>query len=60
MDHFSDEHENGTFQIMRHTFQFQFPSVVKRHLKFTIRDIDCALLDGLAARGDVNRSAPSV
>ena len=54
MDQISDEHGNGTFKITtRQTYQFH--GVIKRHLKQTIRDINRALLDTLAACGDVNR-----
>ena len=55
MDQISDEHGNGTFKITtRQTFQFH--GVIKRHLKPAIQDINRALLDTLAACGDVNRS----
>ena len=54
MDQISDEHGNGTFKITtRQTFQFH--GVIKRHLKPAIQDINRALLDTLAACGDVNR-----
>jgi len=55
MDQISDEHGNGTFKITtRQTFQFH--GVIKRHLKPAIQDINRALLDTLAACGDVNRN----
>ena len=55
IDQISDEHGNGTFKITtRQTFQFH--GVIKRHLKPAIQDINRALLDTLAACGDVNRS----
>ncbi|KAI0741545.1 sulfite reductase subunit beta [Daedaleopsis nitida] len=55
MDQISDEHGNGTFKITtRQTFQFH--GVIKRHLKSAIQDINRALLDTLAACGDVNRN----
>ena len=58
IDQIADEHGNGTFKITtRQTFQFH--GVIKRHLKPAIQDINRALLDTLAACGDVNRSAPS-
>ena len=54
IDQISDEHGNGTFKITtRQTFQFH--GVIKRHLKPAIQDINRALLDTLAACGDVNR-----
>ena len=54
MDQIADEHGNGTFKITtRQTFQFH--GVIKRHLKPAIQDINRALLDTLAACGDVNR-----
>ena len=54
IDQIADEHGNGTFKITtRQTFQFH--GVIKRHLKPAIQDINRALLDTLAACGDVNR-----
>ncbi len=54
MDQISDEHGNGTFKLTtRQTFQFH--GVIKRHLKPTIQAINRALLDTIAACGDVNR-----
>ena len=58
MDQISDEHGNGSFKISRQMFQFH--GVIKRHLKPAIQDINCALLDTLAARGDANRLASFV
>ncbi|TRM65206.1 sulfite reductase subunit beta [Schizophyllum amplum] len=55
MDQISDEHGCGNFKITtRQTFQFH--GVIKRHLKSAIQDINRALLDTLAACGDVNRN----
>ncbi|KAJ7576837.1 hypothetical protein C8J56DRAFT_1007302 [Mycena floridula] len=55
MDQIADEHGSGTFKITtRQTFQFH--GVIKRHLKPAIQDINRALLDTLAACGDVNRN----
>ncbi|CAL1714966.1 unnamed protein product [Somion occarium] len=55
MDQIADEHGCGTFKITtRQTFQFH--GVIKRHLKTAIQDINRALLDTLAACGDVNRN----
>lgn len=54
MDRIADEHGCGTSKITtRQTFQFH--GVIKRHLKAAISDINRALLDTLAACGDVNR-----
>lgn len=54
MDSIADDHGNGTFKITtRQTFQFH--GVIKRHLKRSIQEINKALLDTLAACGDVNR-----
>ena len=59
MDQIADEHGNGTFKLTtRQTFQFH--GVIKRHLKPAIQDINRALLDTLAACGDVNRSVSLV
>ncbi|KAI0708867.1 sulfite reductase subunit beta [Cerioporus squamosus] len=59
MDQIADEHGNGTFKITtRQTFQFH--GVIKRHLKSAIQDINRALLDTLAACGDVNRQVRNV
>ncbi|KAF9258888.1 sulphite reductase hemo protein, beta subunit [Marasmius fiardii PR-910] len=55
MDQIADEHGSGTFKITtRQTFQFH--GVIKRHLKPAIQNINRALLDTLAACGDVNRN----
>ncbi|KAF7973656.1 hypothetical protein HWV62_14746 [Athelia sp. TMB] len=55
MDQIADEHGSGTFKITtRQTFQFH--GVIKRHLKPSIQAINRALLDTLAACGDVNRN----
>ncbi|KAL6304499.1 sulfite reductase subunit beta [Sparassis latifolia] len=55
MDRIADEHGCGTFKITtRQTFQYH--GVIKRHLKPAIQDINRALLDTLAACGDVNRN----
>ncbi|KAG6813848.1 hypothetical protein H0H92_006792 [Tricholoma furcatifolium] len=55
MDQIADEHGCGTFKITtRQTFQFH--GVIKRHLKPAIQAINRALLDTLAACGDVNRN----
>lgn len=55
MDRISDEHGNGTFKLTtRQTFQFH--GVIKKHLKPSIQAINKALLDTIAACGDVNRN----
>ena len=57
VDQISGEHGSGTFKITtRQTFQFH--DLIKRHLKPAIQDIYRALLDTLAACGDVDRSVP--
>jgi sulfite reductase (NADPH) hemoprotein beta-component len=54
MDRIADERGNGTFKLTtRQTFQFH--GVIKRHLKPSIQAINRALLDTIAACGDVNR-----
>jgi len=59
MDQIADEHGCGTFKITtRQTFQFH--GVIKKHLKPSIQDINRALLDTLAACGDVNRCVLSL
>jgi sulfite reductase (NADPH) hemoprotein beta-component len=54
IDQIADEHGSGTFKITtRQTFQFH--GVIKKHLKPSIQAINKALLDTIAACGDVNR-----
>ena len=56
MDQIADEHGSGNFKLTtRQTFQFH--GVIKKHLKPSIQAINRALLDTLAACGDVNRYA---
>lgn len=56
MSQIADEHGNGTFKLTtRQTFQFH--GVIKKHLKPSIQAINRALLDTIAACGDVNRYA---
>ncbi|KAF8998571.1 sulfite reductase subunit beta [Cyathus striatus] len=55
IDQIADEHGSGTFKITTRA-TFQFHGVIKRHLKPAIQDINRALLDTLAACGDVNRN----
>ncbi|KDQ19076.1 hypothetical protein BOTBODRAFT_103082, partial [Botryobasidium botryosum FD-172 SS1] len=55
MDRIADERGNGTFKLTtRQTFQFH--GVIKKHLKPSIQAINRALLDTIAACGDVNRN----
>ncbi|KAN0137160.1 hypothetical protein V8E53_005157 [Lactarius tabidus] len=55
MDQIADEHGTGHFKLTtRQTFQFH--GVIKKHLKPSIQAINRALLDTLAACGDVNRT----
>ncbi|KAF8492502.1 hypothetical protein JB92DRAFT_3147462 [Gautieria morchelliformis] len=55
MDRIADERGNSTFKLTtRQTFQFH--GVIKRHLKPSIQAINRALLDTIAACGDVNRN----
>jgi sulfite reductase (NADPH) hemoprotein beta-component len=54
MNQIADEHGNGTFKITTRA-TFQFHGVIKQHLKPSIQEINKALLDTLAACGDVNR-----
>jgi sulfite reductase (NADPH) hemoprotein beta-component len=54
IDRIADEHGNSTFKLTtRQTFQFH--GVIKKHLKPSIQAINRALLDTIAACGDVNR-----
>lgn len=54
MDRIAEERGNSTFKLTtRQTFQFH--GVIKRHLKPSIQAINRALLDTIAACGDVNR-----
>jgi sulfite reductase (NADPH) hemoprotein beta-component len=55
VDRISDEHGSGTFKITTRS-TFQFHGIVKRHLKASIQDMNRALLDTIAACGDVNRN----
>ncbi|TFK25586.1 sulfite reductase subunit beta [Coprinopsis marcescibilis] len=55
MDQIADEHGSGSVKITTRA-TFQFHGVIKRHLKPAIQDINRALLDTLAACGDVNRN----
>ncbi|KAJ2856620.1 Sulfite reductase [NADPH] subunit beta, partial [Coemansia erecta] len=55
MDKLADEYGNGTMKITtRQTFQLH--GVLKRNLRETMRGINRALMDTIAACGDVNRN----
>lgn len=55
LDRIARDYANGTLRLTtRQTFQFH--GVIKSNLKTTMRAIDGALLDTLAACGDVNRN----
>jgi sulfite reductase (NADPH) hemoprotein beta-component len=58
MDRLAREHANGTLRLTTRQ-AFQFHGVIKRKLKPTIAAINHALLDTLAACGDVNRNVMS-
>lgn len=55
IDNISDTRGNGTFKLTtRQTFQFH--GIVKANLKPAIQEINKAMLDTIAACGDVNRN----
>ncbi len=55
LDRLATDYGNGTLRLTtRQTFQFH--GVIKSNLKTTIKAIDAALLDSIAACGDVNRN----
>lgn len=55
LDRIAEERGNGTLRLTTRQ-AFQFHGIVKSNLKRAIREIDAALLDTLAACGDVNRN----
>ena len=55
MDALADSHANGTLKVTNRQ-AFQFHGVIKSKLKAAIRGVNKALLDTLAACGDVNRN----
>jgi sulfite reductase (NADPH) hemoprotein beta-component len=58
VDALSDRYGNGTMKLTtRQTFQLH--GILKRNLKKTIQEINRALLDSIAACGDVNRNVMS-
>ena len=55
LDRIADERANGTLRITtRQTVQFH--GIIKSNLRQALRDINAALLDTIAACGDVNRN----
>lgn len=58
LDRLAREHANGTLRLTTRQ-AFQFHGVIKRRLKPTIAAINGALLDTIAACGDVNRNVMS-
>lgn len=58
MDRLADDYGNGTMKLTtRQTFQLH--GILKRKLKQTIKDMNLALMDTIAACGDVNRNVMS-
>jgi sulfite reductase (NADPH) hemoprotein beta-component len=58
LDHIAGDYANGTLRLTtRQTFQFH--GVIKSNMKRTMQAINAALLDTLAACGDVNRNVLS-
>ena len=58
MDRLADEHANGTIKLTTRQ-AFQLHGVIKKKLKPTIQGINDALMDTIAACGDVNRNVMS-
>ncbi|MGQ8337872.1 NADPH-dependent assimilatory sulfite reductase hemoprotein subunit [Sunxiuqinia sp. A32] len=58
MDKLADEHANGTLKLTTRQ-AFQLHGVIKSKLKPTIQGINDALMDTIAACGDVNRNVMS-
>ncbi|NJM14322.1 MAG: assimilatory sulfite reductase (NADPH) hemoprotein subunit [Bacteroidales bacterium] len=55
MDRLSDKYGNGTIKLSTRQ-AFQLHGILKRNLKTTIKGMNSALLDSIAACGDVNRN----
>jgi sulfite reductase (NADPH) hemoprotein beta-component len=55
LDALADSHGNGTLKLTNRQ-AFQLHGVIKRRLRPAIQEINAALLDTLAACGDVNRN----
>lgn len=58
MDQLADTHANGTLKLTTRQ-AFQLHGVIKKKLKSTIQGINDALMDTIAACGDVNRNVMS-
>lgn len=58
LDRLADTHANGTLKLTTRQ-AFQLHGVIKRKLKATMQGIHAALLDSIAACGDVNRNVMS-
>jgi len=58
MDRLADTHANGTLKLTTRQ-AFQLHGVIKKKLKPTIQGINQALMDTIAACGDVNRNVMS-
>ncbi len=55
MDEIANTHANGTIKLTTRQ-AFQFHGIIKRDLKKSMQEINIALLDTIAACGDVNRN----
>lgn len=55
MNDIADEYANGTLKLTTRQ-AFQFHGILKRNLKHSMQNINSALMDSLAACGDVNRN----
>lgn len=55
MDDISDQYANGTIKLTTRQ-AFQFHGILKRNLKSSMQSIHQAVMDSLAACGDVNRN----
>lgn len=55
MDDISNQYANGTLKLTTRQ-AFQFHGILKRHLKTSMQRINKAVLDSIAACGDVNRN----
>jgi sulfite reductase (NADPH) hemoprotein beta-component len=55
MDAIADSHGNGTLKITNRQ-SFQLHGIIKKNLRSAIHEVNAALLDTLAACGDVNRN----
>lgn len=55
MDDIADEYANGTLKLTTRQ-AFQFHGILKRNLKHSMQNINNAVMDSLAACGDVNRN----